>query len=149
MKKVIRASVVQGDEATYEPIDEGYENWEKEMRSNPEFQKLAKLCHLHGYQLHEAHNEKYPSGRLKRTITITPNLNRGPWAKYLSEIRYRQDLKNTTEEFYAQTTSFGTLSEDEYNLFAMAVSHTQQLLESLSVAHDWEFAALYTWEMEE
>lgn len=150
MKKVIKASVVQSDEATYEPIDEGYENWEKEMRSNPEFQKLAKLCHLHGYQLHEAHNEKYPSGRLKRTIRMTPNESRAAWAKYLPEIYYRHVMKTGEEEFKAQTTSYGTLSKEEFSLFTTAVKHAEGLLDDLAdTSYGWNLDSLYVWEMSE
>lgn len=153
MKKVINASVVQAEESTYEPIDEGYENWEKEMRNNPEFQKLAKLCHLHGYQLHEAHNEKYSSGRverLKRTIHMTPNESRAEWAKYLPEIRYRHSMRDNSEEFKAQTTSYGTLSKEEFSLFTTAIKHAQELLDDLTDAEfGWNFDSLYVWEFQE
>lgn len=150
MKKVIKASTVQAEESGYEPIDEGYENWEKEMRNNPEFQKLSKLCHLHGYQLHEAHNEKYPSGRLKRTIRMTPNEGRAEWAKYLPEIYYRHVMKTGEEEFKAQTISYGTLNKEEFSLFTTAIKHAEELLDDLTDASfGWNFDSLYVWEMEE
>lgn len=125
--------------------DAVYDQWDAEMRSNPTYKKMERLCNLHGYTLFEAANERYSSGKIRTEVTMQPNPSRGDWAQYLPDIYYNaKGLR--TKEFRAQTAAFGTLTLEEYSVFAEAVQHVQLLLEELN---EIDLSTLATWRSEE
>lgn len=141
MKRILKvvASDIQDTQ-----VDDNYTEWENEMKNNATYQKIDKLCELHGYTLVEALNERYNGGKIMPSISIRPNESKGEWAKYLPPINFTTSrLADKQSQFKIQTIAYGSLTLAEYNLFIQAVNHASLLVEALS---EIDLAKLSVWE---
>ena len=136
LSKIREANGIVGKRIVEDADQEDYNEYYNRMANNPTFKKMKAICEKYGYNLLEAYNSKYPSGRLVPSITI----------RTVDRDSYHADIYHSHRTGWEiQTTAVGSLDLEKYEKYMKACQDSYEMVKELS---DINLETLYVEEEE-